>query len=123
VNKPDQINFRKYFLCLIAGAALTLAFSPFDYAWLGILSPAVLFYYWRRSVPGSAFISGYLFGLGMFGTGVNWLHISIDKFGGISLAGALFITFLLVAYLALFPALAGYLGRKYFKNNMLWLVR
>jgi len=103
--------------CLIAGAVLPLAFAPFDIALLGVLAPAVLFYFLADAKPGDAFLYGYAFGLGMFGTGVNWLHISINLFGGISLSGAYLLTYLLVAYLALYPAFAGYLCRKYWRGS------
>lgn len=110
-------------IALIAGAAATLAFAPLDYAVIGIISPAILFYLWYNATPKSALITGYAYGLGMFGTGVNWLHISINLFGGINLAGALLITYALVAFLALYPAFVGWAGRKYCsRNNHVWLL-
>lgn len=113
----------KYFIiCLIAGAALPLAFAPIDYAVIGIISPAVLFFLWYKSSQKSAFILGYAYGLGMFGTGVNWLHISINLFGGVNLARALFATYVLVAFLALYPAVVGWAGRKYCFSNSVWLL-
>jgi len=60
---------------------------------------------------------GYAFGFGMFGIGVNWLHISINLFGGVNLAGALFITLLLVAFLSLYPALLAYVYQRFFGNR------
>ncbi len=65
---------------------------------------------------------GYAFGFGMFGVGVNWLHISINLFGGVNLVGALFITYGLVAFLALYPAAAGYISRKLQIDNSLRLL-
>ena len=53
----------------------------------------------------------------MFGAGVNWLHISINMFGGINLIGSLLLTLLLVLYLALYPAMVGYLGRRLFASS------
>jgi apolipoprotein N-acyltransferase len=103
--------------CLLSGATLPLAFSPFDYFLIGILSPAVLFFYLRDASPKGAFIAGYLYGFGMFGAGVNWLHISINLFGGVNLAGALLLTFLLIAFLALYPALVGLIACRLFKNR------
>ncbi len=103
----------KIIICLISGAILSLAFAPFDIALIAVLAPALLFYCWLNTRPGTAFVYGYLFGLGMFSTGVNWLHISINLYGGVNLAGSLALTYLLVAFLALYPAFVGYLGRKY----------
>lgn len=53
----------------------------------------------------------------MFGAGVNWLHISINLFGGVNLAGALIITFILVAYLSLYPALVAFVYQRLFSNK------
>ena len=119
VKKSPVIHF---IICLIAGASLPLAFAPIGYAVIGIISPAVLFFLWYKSSPKSAFILGYAYGLGMFGTGVNWLHISINLFGGVNLAGALFATYVLVAFLALYPAVVGWAGRKYCFSNSAWLL-
>lgn len=46
----------------------------------------------------------------MFSTGVSWLYISINLFGGINIVAALFLTLLLILFLALFPAVAGLLA-------------
>ncbi|MEJ2760680.1 MAG: apolipoprotein N-acyltransferase [Gammaproteobacteria bacterium] len=104
----------KWLLCLLAGAALPLAFSPYDLPALAVLAPAVLIAAWLNASPGRAFGYGYVFGLGMFGIGVNWLHISINLFGGMNFIGSLAVTWLLVAFLALYPALTGYLSRRLF---------
>lgn len=108
--------------CLLAGAATTLAFAPFTYHYIAVLTIAVLFYSWSKTGAGTALFTGYLFGLGLFGTGLSWLHISINLFGGVNLAGAWLLTCLLVAFLALYPALAGYFGRKLSNNAAVLLL-
>ena len=95
---------------LVAGAAWPLAFSPFDLFPLAILSLAVLFFLWRDAGAWSAFRRGYLFGLGMFGFGVSWVYISMHDYGGMDPPLSAAITALLVATVALFPALAGLIG-------------
>ena len=122
IDQPALANTRKYVICLIAGGVLTLAFAPFNYFFAAIISPAVLFYCWSRSTARAAFVCGYLYGLGLFGTGINWLHVSINMFGGVNLAGALSLTYLMVAYFALYPALAGYLSRKIPCHESVWLL-
>ena len=97
-------------LSLSAGAATAFAFAPYNITVIPFITLAFLFHLWRTGSAGKAFINGYLFGLGLFGAGVSWLHISINLFSGINLAGAYLLTFLLVAYLALFPAMTGFLG-------------
>ena len=101
-------------LCLLAGTLVPLAFAPYDIYLLAFISPAILFALWSRHTARWAFVHGYLFGLGMFGIGVSWLHISIHIFGGMHMTGAWALTFLLVAFLSLYPALVGYLARRWF---------
>jgi apolipoprotein N-acyltransferase len=95
-------------IVLIAGCLLPLAFAPYDFYPLAIVSPAILFLAWTGNSPRRALLRGWLFGLGMFGTGVSWIHISIYGFGGVPLLLSLFLSGLLVAFLALFPAVLGY---------------
>ena len=102
---------KSLYSCL-SGARSPLAFSPFDIYPMAIVSTALIIILWLQSSPRNAFIYGYIYGLAFFGFGVSWLHISINLFGGVNIAGAVFLTFLLVAVLALFPALTGYLGRR-----------
>ena len=96
---------------------MPLAFSPYDYPVIAILSLTWLFYTILNSTPKHAGFFGYVFGFGMFGVGVNWLHISINLFGGVNLAGALIITFILVAFLSLYPALIAFVYRRLFSNK------
>ena len=117
-----HITTQKQFLlkatiCFSSGALLPLAFSPYHYSIIAILSLAYLFYIVLNSTPRDAGLFGYAFGFGMFGIGVNWLHISINLFGGVNLAGALIITFVLVTFLSLYPALITYVYQRYFGNK------
>jgi len=109
--------FLRLISCFLSGALLPLAFSPYHYPLIAVLSLAYLFYTILISTPVGAGLIGYAFGFGMFGIGVNWLHISINLFGGINLAGALFITLLLVAFLSLYPALVAYVYQRFFGNK------
>lgn len=107
-----QIISARGTVSLLAGAAVPLAFSPYDFYIIAILSPALLVRLWMESSPRQAFIYGYLYGLGMFGVGTSWLHISINLFGGVNLAGAVLLTFLFIMFIALFPALSGLLSAR-----------
>jgi len=93
---------------------MPLGFAPFGYYAIPIISAALLLLAWMRFTPKQTFLGGYLFGLGMYGTGVSWMHISINLFGGMNLIGSFLITLLLVLYLAFYPALAGYIMRRWF---------
>jgi apolipoprotein N-acyltransferase len=97
-------------LALAAGALLPLAFAPFNLYPLAVLCPALLFAAWRGAEPRRALLRGYLFGLAQFGLGVNWVYVSMHDFGGVGAALSVLLTALLVAVLAVFPALAGWLS-------------
>lgn len=108
-------------LALAAGALFPLAFAPYGQAWLAPLLLAGLFYFWQRAEnPGLAFCQGYWFGLGQFGMGVWWVFVSMHQYSGAGVMTAILLTMLLVALLALYPAMAGWLaaawlhGRKSF---------
>lgn len=93
---------------IVAGVALPFAFAPFSLSPLAVLAPAALFALWETTPPREAFLRGWLFGLGMFGIGVSWVHESF-QFSHVAPAFALGLTALLVVFLALFPGLLGYL--------------
>jgi apolipoprotein N-acyltransferase len=86
-----------------------LAFAPFGFFPLALLTFAALVHFWTATTPRDAFWSGYAFGLGLFGAGVSWVYVSLHTFGAMPLALAALATFLFCAFLALFPAAAGWL--------------
>lgn len=93
---------------LLAGISLPLAFAPFSIWPFAVLAPAVLFALWETASPRQAFACGWFFGLGMFGLGISWVHESF-QYSHVSPLLALGLTALLSVFLALFPALLGYL--------------
>ena len=99
-------------LAAIAGVLFTLAFAPFDYAFLALAALSLLFASWQHSTPGRALWRGYLFGLGAFGLGVSWVYISMHDFGGANRLSSGLLTSLFCGFWALFPALAGYVSVK-----------
>ncbi|EKD55232.1 MAG: hypothetical protein ACD_60C00023G0001 [uncultured bacterium] len=101
-------------LALITGAALTLSFAPYQFYPLAIICPAILLALWLNISKKRAFFRGWLFGLGLFGAGVYWIFISIHTFGDISSFVSIIITGGLIAILALFPGIGGYLFNRYF---------
>lgn len=116
-------------LAIIAGGLVPFAFQPFGFYFLIFISLSTLFYLCSKTDSAKeCFISGYLFGLAMFGIGVSWLHISINLFGGMHIIGAWFFTFLLIAFISLYPALCVYLANRFFKKHALlvlpalWLI-
>jgi len=114
----------QYLLCALAGAALPLAFAPFQQFWLAPLSYAALFYAWRGATPRRALGLGFAYGCASFGFGTYWTYIAVREFGQAPIALAGFLTLGLVAILAAFVALAGYLAARWFRTQgaMSWLV-
>jgi apolipoprotein N-acyltransferase len=98
-----------FFLSFAVGAATVLAFAPAGLFPLALLTFAVLVHHWMDASPRRAFASGYAFGLGLFGAGVSWVYVSLHDFGGMPPLLAGIATFLFCAFLALFPAAAGWL--------------
>jgi len=103
-------------LALIAGAVLPLAFAPIEWRILSIVAPAILFLVWLGATPKRAFWRGYLFGLGQFGVGVSWVYNSIHLFGNAVAPLAGIFTALFIAFLALYPAVTGWLLIRYVRR-------
>jgi apolipoprotein N-acyltransferase len=97
-------------LALSAGLMLPLAFAPFSWFPLAVLAPALLFSVWISASARRALWRGWLFGIGMFGLGTSWIQISLHQFGIPALAFSVSATALFVGFLALYPALLGYLA-------------
>jgi apolipoprotein N-acyltransferase len=97
-------------MAVLAGVIWPFAFAPWGWWPLSIVSLMLLFLLWRSASAGAALRRGYLFGLGAFGVGVSWVYISMHDYGGMEplLAGG--VTALLAAWMALFPALAGWIA-------------
>ncbi len=76
-------------IALVAGLLVPLGFAPFGWFPLPILGLALALHAWLAVPPRRAWWRGWLFGLGMFGFGVGWVHISIHQFGGNSLPTSL----------------------------------
>lgn len=104
---------------VLLGVILTFAFAPYEIFPLAVLAPAGLLALWLKvsPSPGKAFRLGYLFGLGLFGSGVYWVFTSIHVFGDVPVPFAVFITMGMIAILALFPAAVGYLTNRYFPHQ------
>jgi len=95
-------------LALLAGGLKALSLFPFNYWPLIFISFGLLFYLWLRCDAKSAFWYGFLYGIAMFGVGIAWVYISIHTFGGMPPVIAAICVFLLIAFLSLYPALAGF---------------
>ena len=97
----------------LAGAATVFGFAPFHAFPVPVVALALLFRLWRRADSArSAAWLGFAWGLGCFLTGVSWVYVSLHDVGGMAMPLAAVATLLFCGWLALFPALAGYLFRR-----------
>jgi apolipoprotein N-acyltransferase len=106
-------------LAVLLGALTVLGFAPYYLFWLPWLTLAGLLGLWQAaSTTGQVFRIGLAFGLGLYCVGIYWIYISLHDFGGMPWWFAGFSTFCLCAFMALFPAVAGYLAKRL--GNLLW---
>ena len=103
---------RASWLAAVAGGAVfPLAFAPYGLWWCAYLALALLFHLFKGASARAAAVTGWWFGLGMFGHGVWWIQVSVHQFGVPYYAFSVSVTALFVAAMALYPALVGCLSR------------
>lgn len=101
-----------HLLAILAGALTTLAFAPFHLWPLALLGPGLLFMLWTRGErPG--FRTGFAYGLGLMGSGVSWLYISIAQFGDLGWLFPLLLTLGFIAVTAFYYGLLGWLAGRF----------
>src|SRR6187399_2996195 len=110
-------KWRANVCALLLGGMLTLAFAPFQIFPFAVLSLAGLLGLWLKADRWRAFQLGWLFGVGLFSTGVYWIYISVHDIGDVPAIFSVIITGALVSFLALYPAFAGYCLSRYFPTN------
>ncbi|MGL1958392.1 MAG: apolipoprotein N-acyltransferase [Colwellia sp.] len=115
---------KKIWLCFISGLSLVFAYAPFSQWWLTLTIPIVFLSVINNTSPKQAFGYSLFFAFGWFASGISWVHVSIDQFGGLPLVISLLLMLLLCLYLAFFPALAAYLTARLSTNKQfnLWLL-
>lgn len=97
------------------GAATALVgFAPLAFFPLPIVTLAWLLAQARRTEnAGHAGLLGFSWGAGFFLAGVSWVHVSLHEVGGLALPLSLAATLLFCLYLALYPALATFVFRRW----------
>ena len=93
----------------LAGAATVGGYAPYDWFVLPVLTLAIFITLWQHAASArAAALIGFTFGLGCFIAGVSWVYVSLHDFGAMPSWLAVALTLLLCAYLALCPALTGW---------------
>ena len=92
----------------LLGALTVLGFAPFSLFFVPMLTLAALLVALHGARPRDAARLGFAYGLGFFLFGVSWIYVSLHDFGAMPAPLAALATLLFCAFLALFPAVAGY---------------
>lgn len=104
-------------IVLFSGCLLSLAFAPTNLNFLAIVSPALLLYLIIDRKPKTAAAYGFLFGFGLFLSGVWWVYISIHDFGGTPVLLTLIFTLGFISFMAAYFGLAAYLLQRFWPKN------
>ena len=105
-------------LAFAAGALTVFGYAPFHVALLPFATLAVLFWLWQHAqTPREAALDGFAFGVGLFSVGISWISIALETFGGVPPVVAFLGMLGLVVYLALFPALAGWVLARFTRTT------
>ncbi|MCK9380028.1 MAG: apolipoprotein N-acyltransferase [Sulfuritalea sp.] len=105
-------------IAFVLGALCVLGFAPFAVSPAPTLALGGLFLLWRKTAsPREAMLLGLAWGAGCFLFGVSWIYVSLSQFGGMEPLAAAGATLLFCLYLALFPALAGGVFRRWRRNT------
>jgi len=117
LNKQNLFSF-------FSGLILVFSYAPFSQWWIMVIVLPLFFNSINGADVRTATKQGFIFALGWFASGISWVHVSIDQFGGLPLAFSLLLMLLLCCYLALYPALACYLSSRFSPNKTfsLWLL-
>jgi apolipoprotein N-acyltransferase len=105
-------------VAFLGGAAAVLGFSPFDFFPAALAALVVLVHLWVRAPsPKDALRLGFFFGLGLYGVGASWVYVSLHRFGAMPMPLAATATLAWCAFLALFPALAGWIQARIARDS------
>lgn len=114
-------NLTACFAGLISGGIGILAYSPFDYWWVSLLSAAGLIGISRLQQTKAALLGVFVWAVSYFAIGVNWVHISMIQFGGVPEIVSYLAVLLLAVYLALYPLLFSYIIQRFQMSNV-WAI-
>ena len=96
-------------LAPIAGSLFVLGYAPFNLWFMPLVSIFLLLVALDQQSKGKGFIVGWMFGLGLMGSGVSWIYNSMHLYGDLNLEIASAFTALFCIGMAFFYALLGYI--------------
>ena len=124
IMKKSKLLIKQYWLCFFSGFLLVFAYAPFSLWWLALFLPSVVLHQINNTNAKITAKKVAAFSFGWFISGISWVHVSIDQFGGLPLVVSLLLMVGLCTYLALFPVLASFLATIFSKHKTLnlWLL-
>ena len=96
----------RYILIFLAGAISVLAFAPFKLWWMSIVSLSLLLALLYQNNHQRGFLTGFVYGLGMFGFGTSWIFHSVHDYGQAPIFAAVAAVIVLTIVFSIFPGLA-----------------
>lgn len=108
-------------LAALSGGLLVLTYAPLDAWYLTLPLLAILLWTWHQASYWRAAWRGFLFGLTLYGFGVSWVYISLHHYGNAPILFAGLANVILILYLALYPALTGYLLNRFWSAAPVYL--
>lgn len=116
--KPWLVPNIQSLAALVLGALAVLAFAPFEFSPLALLSLGGLFWLWSRANGyQQAFNYGLWFGLGLFGAGVSWVFSALYFYSDVPMLLSILLVFGFAFVLSLFPAAAGAIARSFYREE------
>ncbi len=104
-----------HLVALLAGIICTFSFSPFDLWPLAVVSPVLLLAVTQSVQRLTGVLRYYLFGVGLYTSGVSWFFVSIHVHGGASVLLASFLVLLFALSISLLFAAQGYIYLRFFR--------
>ncbi len=98
-------------ISLLCGLIYPLSFAPFEYRWIVFVAlSGLLFTLFNSKTVKQAVIIGWLFGVGVFTTGMYWFYHALSIFGEANALISFILSALFIVFLASFFALFGYIS-------------
>lgn len=99
------------FIALLLGILGALSYAPFHLPYLGFVSFSGFIALLSNKSIKKACLIALFWGFSYFLTGIHWVYISIQEFGGVPIIVACAILVLFVFYLTLYPVLFAFIVR------------
>lgn len=121
INFMDQLSeFKRLILLLIAGSLSSLSFAPFHFIATYFICFCILLTITMNARSNwSAFLTGYVFGIGHFYAGLYWIGNSFAVEASVPDWAGYFMVFALSSFLAIYSGLATGIVRYIHKNHSL----